>query len=191
MPKELKCWMVLFVTTKVVGELGALMPAASVAPVEVPFVPACMLLAVLLPMVLLLIVREADTADTVIPKTPDATAAVVPVAIQAPIWLLLMTKVPVEAELIPTIEPLETLTVATNAPVPVVAPIVLPAAVPMLALPAETLMPHNTPNPVETVLLVVKAMAVTVLPCMSLATPPAVKAAAMPTKRVAIVPVMV
>ena len=62
-------------------------PEANELPVVSPSVPAFIFSAVPLPIVFPVIVIDAATPDEVIPKTPPATAAVVPLLLKLPITL--------------------------------------------------------------------------------------------------------
>src|SRR5258705_13321242 len=103
--------------------------------------------------------------DTLIPKTAPAIAAVVPLLLKLPIMLFCIRIVPVEEELIPTIAPCVVVGIATNAPVPDEAPIVLGVTFPIFTFPAVILTPHKTPLAVAALLEVARLMAVIILPC--------------------------
>jgi len=147
----------------VVGVEGKWMPLTNDAPVVRPSVPPLILSAVVLPIVLLEIVIDAATPETIIPEMLPATEAVVPLHVQAPMVLFWIEMVPVDEELIPTNNPPDVVEVAVNDPVPVVAPMVLPVTVPILASPEVTFIPHNIPLVVVAPLLVVNAIEAMVL----------------------------
>ena len=79
---------------------------------------------------------------------------------------------------------------ATKAPVPVEAPMILGVTFPILAFPVVILIPHKIPFVVAAPLDVARLMAVTVLPCTEVAVV-VPTARLMAIKRVAIVPAIV
>ena len=124
------------------GVVVTFIPEPIELPVVSPKVPALMLRAVALPMILFVMVMDAAAPDTFIPKTPPAIAAVVPEDERPPIVLIFIETVPVEEEWIPTTAPCVVVGVATMLSTPLVAPIVLPD---MSAVPAVKLMPQIIP----------------------------------------------
>jgi len=126
---------------------------------------------VLFPIVLPVMVMDAAAADTLMAVILPEMVAVVPVDVKAPSVLFVMATVFVDPALIPTTAPSEVDEVASNEPVPVVAPMVLPE---ILALPAVRLIPHNIPFVVVAPLLVVIEIDAMVFPEILLTAPPAV-----------------
>ena len=159
---------------------GRLIPLTRELPVVRPVVPPLILSAAVLPIVFPLIVIEAAAPETLIPVILPATAAVVPLQVNEPNTLFWIEMVPVDDELIPTSKPPEVVAVAVKEPVPDVAPIVLPEAVPILALPDVTFIPHKIPFTVVAPLLVVMVIEAMVLFSIVLTALPAVNAQFIP-----------
>lgn len=86
----------LEIFTAPVGLVVMLIPAQSEALVVKPAVPARILSAVVLPIVLPVIVSVAAAAETLMPKQPPATAAVAPALTIAPKELFRNEIAPVE-----------------------------------------------------------------------------------------------
>ena len=156
--------MVLLFSMAVVGVDAKLIPTTNELPVVSPSVPPRMLLAVELPIVFPDMVIEAAIPETLIPKTPPATAAVVPEEVKPPSTLFCSTIVPVEEQLIPTTAPCVVEGVAFNVSTPEEAPIVFAVTFPTLTLPAVIFIPHKIPFVVVAPLEVVKLIAVIVFP---------------------------
>ena len=149
---------------KTVVDMAQFIPYTLAATNDVVLKDDNKLLAVeVLPMVLPVTVIPA-VLETAIPSILAAVVEV-PTAVKEPIILFCMdTTAGLKAdELIPTIAPKEP-GVSEMAPVPVEAPIMLGVVVPILALPAVTLIPHKAPPEKFEVLVVVIAMLVMVLP---------------------------
>src|SRR5262245_59298025 len=166
-PKRESFWIVLFVI--VIVPVAALRsPAKLVTAVVVPLMPIWMESAVVvLPTVLPLRVTLPPVPAVSMPRTTKPTAGVALLAVMPPTLLVWMLSVPVEVAKIPSVTLPVTVEVVVIAPVADAEPTVLPELVPMLTVPPRTLIPAKMPPEVVALLVVEKAILVTVFPCTS------------------------